>query len=279
MIDLEFLGNLTVEAGDAILKIYNASSRAEEKDADFPHSLAEKQALQIISRGLQSRYSDIPALSKEGKDIPYSIRKEWPRFWLVNALDAAQGFRERSGEFTVNIALIDGAIPILGLIYLPVQKILYMAAKGSGSWKIDNGVRFPLKVAAPPAEEPIRVAVGRSPASLDVIPLIDLLPRSTIVSRRGALKFCAIAAGEADFYPRLDATWEWETAAGQAIITEAGGVMTGPKGKPLTYNKPELQNGPFLAAPSLAWLEEMDILDCEKRLSDLEFETPVISCR
>ena len=121
--------------------------------------------------------------------------------------------------------------------------------------------------------------VNRSHISPDTLLLIDLLPSSVTVGRDSALKFCAIAEGEADFYPRSEASREWETAAGQIIVTEAGGVMTDLKGKPFTYNKAGLVNGPFLVAPSFGWLEEMDLLDCRKRLADWKFETLAMSCR
>lgn len=277
MIDLDFLGNLTAEAGRAILEIYNAFIAQEDRSA---LALADKRAHQIISQGLQSRYPDIPVLSQEEKDEPCSIRMQWPRFWLVNPLDGTEGFIKRNDEFTVNIALIEGSMPVLGVICLPVQGLLYLAANGSGCWKIDNGKRSLLKVCSPSMEKPIRVVVSRSHASPDtIIALIDLLPRCVTLSRGSALKFCAIAEGEADFYPRLDATREWDTAAGQAIVTEAGGVMTGLKGEPFTYNKPDLLNGPFLVAPSLAWLKEMDLLDCRKKLANSKFEFCATSCR
>ena len=278
MIDLDFLGSLTAEAGRAILEIYNTFSTAQKEDRS-PFTLADKRSHRIISQGLRSRYPDIPVLSEKEKDVPYSTRMEWRRFWLVDPLDGSEGFIKRNDEFTVNIALIEGGIPVLGAIYLPVQGFLYLAVKGSGCWKIDNGMRHPLKVSTPSIEKPTRVLVGRSHASPDTIALIDLLPSCVTLSRDSALKFCEIAAGEADFYPGLDTTWEWETAAGQAIVTEAGGMMTGLKEEPITYNKPDLLNGPFLAAPSLAWLKEMDVLDYQKRLADSKFELCATSCR
>lgn len=279
MIDLDFLSSLTTEAGEAVLEVYRATCSTEEKEDRSPFALANKRAHQIISQGLGARYPAIPVLSEEKKDIPHSVRMEWQRFWLVDPLDGTGGFIKRNDEFTVNIALIEGDMPVLGAIYLPARELLYLALKGSGCWKIKNGIRQSLKVGTPSREKPIRVVVSRSHASPDTIALIDLLPRCVTLNRGSALKFCMIAEGEADFYPRLDAAWEWDTAAGQVIVTEAEGVMTGLKGEPLTYNNSDLLNGPFLVAPSLDWLKEMDLLDYQKRLADSEFEIPVVSCR
>jgi 3'(2'), 5'-bisphosphate nucleotidase len=279
VIDLDFIGNLTAEAGRATLEVYNASLDAEGKDDPSSVTVAGRRAYQIISEGLRSTYPDIPVLSEEGKDIPYSTRMNWPRFWLVNPIDGRDGFLKKTGEFTVDVALVEGVEPVLGAIYLPARGLLYMAAKGAGCWRMADGVKQSLKVSAPSAEKPVRVMISRSDTSTDTIVLIGFLPRCVTLSRSSALKFCAIAAGETDFYPRLDATWEWDTAAGQVIVIEAGGVMTGLKGEPFTYNKPDLLNGPFLVGPSLEWLKEIDILDCQERIANAEIEFEATSCR
>jgi 3'(2'), 5'-bisphosphate nucleotidase len=204
---------------------------------------------------------------------------KWPRFWLVDPLDGIEGFLKRNDEFTLNIALIEETLPVAGAVCLPVQGLLYLGVKGSGCWKIENHLRQPLKISPPSTGEPIRVMLSRSSSSPDTISLIELLPRCVTLRRGSAIKFCAIAAGEADFYPRLDATREWNTAAGQAVVVEAGGVVADAKGETLTYNKPDLTNGPFFVAPSLAWLKEVDVLDYQRRLAEWKFEVPVMSCR
>jgi 3'(2'), 5'-bisphosphate nucleotidase len=280
MIDLDFLSNLTTEAGQAILKVYNSASSAKKDGDASPHTLARNRAYEILSRGLQSRYPDIPAISEETKDIPYSTMSAWPRFWLVNPLDGVEGFLQRNDEFTVNIALIEGSLPVFGTICLPVHGLSYVASKGAGCWKIENGTRHPLRVSTPSVERPIRVMISRPPVSPDIYLLVEFLPgRSVTLSRCSALKFCALAAGEADFYPQLDATWEWETAAGQALVTEAGGIVTDLKGEPLAYNKSDLRNGAFMVAPSLNWLQEMDILNYQEKLANWKFEVCAVSCR
>jgi 3'(2'), 5'-bisphosphate nucleotidase len=280
VIDLDFLSNLTTEAAGAILEVYNSTSSAKKEEDISPQTLAKSRAYNILSHGLRSRHPDIPAISEEDKDTPYSTRRAWPRFWLFNSLDGVEGFLQRNDEFTINIALIEGSLPVFGAICLPVRGLLYMAARGAGCWKIENGIRHSLRVTIPPAERPIRVVVSRPPVSPDLYSLVELLPgRSVTLNRGSALKFCALAAGEADFYPQLDATWEWDTAAGQVLVMEAGGVMTGIKGEPVTYNKPDLRNTPFLVAPSLSWLQKMDVLDYQEKLANWKFEVCAVSCR
>jgi 3'(2'), 5'-bisphosphate nucleotidase len=280
VINLDFLSDLIAVAGRAILQVYNSTSGKKKEEAESPHTIARDRAYEILSSGLRSRYPDIPAISEKEKDSPYSTRRAWSRFWLVNPMDGAEGFRQRNDEFTVNLALIEESLPVFGAIGLPVQGLTYVASKGTGCWRIENGMRRALQVATPSAEKPIRVMVCRPPVSSDINSLIEMLPGSSVTLSRGsALKFCALAAGEADFYPQLDATWEWDTAAGQALVMEARGVVTDLKGKPLAYNKPDLCNGAFLAAPSLNWLQEMDILNYKEKLANWKFEVCAKSCR
>ena len=273
----EFVCSLLVEAGRAILYV-EGELRAGKEDLSSL-DLASAQANRIISRGLRSCCEDIPVFSKEDKDVPDTIGADLPQFWLVDPLDGAGEGERGNSEFTINIALVERDTPVLGAVYVPLRETLYFAARGEGSWKIQDGARQRLQVSAPSTGAPARVVVNRTHMSPDTVVIIDLLPSSVTVGRDSALKFCAIAEGEADFYPRLDVTREWETAAGQIIVTEAGGVMTDLDGKPFKYNKAGLVNGPFLVAPSLGWLEEMDLLNCRKRLADWEFDYCAISCR
>jgi 3'(2'), 5'-bisphosphate nucleotidase len=280
VIDIDFLANLTAEAGQAVLGVYNSTANANKVEDTPHHALARKRALEILARGLQSRHPEIPMISEEQKDAPYETRSKWPRFWLVNPLDGAEGFLQKSGEFTVNIALIEGSLPIFGAICLPIQGLLYAAARGAGCWKIENGTRQSVQVTIPAAEKPIRVVVSRPPVSQDINSFVELLPgRSVTLSRGSALKFCALAAGEADFYPQLDPTFEWDTAAGQALVMEAGGVVTDLQGKLVTYNKPDFRNSTFFVAASLAWLREIDIFDYKEKLANWKFEVCAVSCR
>ena len=272
--DFDCVCSLLEEAGRAVLDVGEGAPGEAEAD------LASGRAHRIISEGLRACSGDIPVFSRVDKDAVCRPRVELPRFWLVDPLDGDVAGKTGANEFTVNIALIEEDTPVWGAVYLPIRETLYFAARGEGSWKIEGGARRRLEVSRPPTGAAARVVVNRSRISPDTLLLVDLLPGSSVtVARDSALKFCAIAEAEADFYPCLDATREWETAAGQIIVSEAGGVMIDLDGKSFTYNKEGLANGPFLVAPSLAWLKDMDLIDCRKRLADWEFDSPALSCR
>lgn len=267
MVDLEFLGNLAVEAGRAILEVYETDFGVERKEDDSPITLADRRSHQIIARELPLRYPNIPVLSEEGKEVPYSVRANWDRFWLVDPLDGTKEFVKKNGEFTVNIALIEGRRPSAGVIYIPVHRHLVVAEVGRGCWEIREGRKRELHVDRPATTGPIRLVKSRSHASANLEALMEVLPACEVVKRGSALKFCAVAAGEADFYPRFGPTWEWDTAAGQAIVEASGGVLVDFMGNPFVYNKPDLINGPFLVASSLAWLQETGVLERAATLS------------
>lgn len=265
LIDLDFLSRVAVAAGEAVMEVYETDFEVERKEDDSPLTLADCRSHMIIGDALLSKYPEIPFLSEEGKATPYSDRRDWKRFWLVDPLDGTKEFVKRRGEFTVNIALIEGHTPVVGVVYLPVLKRLYVGDVRLGCWEIENGTRRSLKVNAVPPET-LRIVESRSHPAPGLEKILDLMPSHEIVSRGSSLKFCAVAAGEADFYPRFGPTWEWDTAAGQGVLTAAGGVVVDFRGQPCLYNKESLLNGPFLAAPSIGWLEESGIL---ARLSTL----------
>ena len=267
VINLEILGNLAREAGKAILEVYETDFEVERKEDSSPLTLADRRSHQIIAAGLQSQYPQIPVLSEEGKEAPYATRKAWPQFWLVDPLDGTKEFVKRNGEFTVNIALIEGTTPTIGVIYLPVLDRLYVADIRQGCWEIAESKDRRLQGSGLLPTGAVRVLKSRSHPSPNLEALLEVLPSHESVTRGSALKFCAIAAGEADLYPRFGPTWEWDTAAGQAIITAAGGVMLALNGEPFTYNKPNLVNGPFLVASSLSWLQQSGILDKASELN------------
>jgi 3'(2'), 5'-bisphosphate nucleotidase len=267
MIDLDYLGQLAKAAGQAILEVYSTEFTVERKEDRSPLTLADKESHRIIHQGLTTRYPDIPVLSEEGKETAYGVRGSWPRFWLVDPLDGTKEFVKRNGEFTVNIALVEGRLPIVGLIYLPVFDKLYVGDTSRGCWEVADGRSRPLRVQEPGGPAPLRVVKSRSHPSPKLQDLLDGLPEHEVLTRGSALKFCAVACGEADFYPRFGPTWEWDTAAGQAIVTAAGGVLVNPHGEPFLYNKETLLNGPFLVAGSREWLRASGILDAAARLA------------
>lgn len=267
MIDQEFLMRLAREAGKAILEVYGTCFTVEVKEDKSPVTLADKRSHEIIAEALAERYPDIPVLSEEGAEIPYPVRRGWSRFWLVDPLDGTKEFVKRNGEFTVNIALVEGDMPVIGLIYLPVTDVLYIGDVREGCREYSSEGERTLRMRPLREGAPVRVAKSRSHPSPRLEALLKPLPSAETIERGSALKFCALAAGDADFYPRFGPTWEWDTAAGQAIVTAAGGVMVDFEGRPFTYNKPNLLNGPFLAAPTMEWLKATHMFETAQKLT------------
>ncbi|MCE5336982.1 MAG: 3'(2'),5'-bisphosphate nucleotidase CysQ [Desulfobacteraceae bacterium] len=260
MPDFDFLAKVAREAGRAILEVYGTDFSVESKEDKTPLTQADTRSHRIISDALRTRYPDIPIVSEEGREIPVEVRTGWNRFWLVDPLDGTKEFVKRNGEFTVNIALVEDRMPLLGLIYIPVQDRLFLADVREGCWEEGREGRRRLRVSEVPEHNPVRIVRSRSHPARGLEELLPLIPSYEIIHRGCALKFCAIAAGEADFYPRFGPTCEWDTAAGQAIVTAAGGTMLNLRGGPFLYNKKELVNGPFLAASSRDWLEKSGVL-------------------
>lgn len=247
-IDIQQINTIAREAGQGILTIYNGPQEGFQttiKSDNSPLTVADKISNDIIVFGLKEVYPDIPIISEEGKDIPYEERKDWEYFWCVDPLDGTKEFIKRNGEFTVNIALMHHNKPVLGVIYVPVQDVLYYGSEQEGSWKIDaDGVATELKTTTPTTDW---VSVGsRSHASEEETQVLSAYPVTSTISVGSSLKFCMVAEGKAQIYYRHGPTMEWDTAAGQAIVNYSGGTVTQPDGQPFTYNKPSLLNGSFL---------------------------------
>ena len=236
-------------AGDEILRIYNSSNfEVEAKGDNSPLTLADRNAHEVISETLKS--SGLPILSEEGKSIPYSIRKNWDLFWMVDPLDGTKEFIKRNGEFTVNIALIKDQKPVMGVVAVPVTGEVYYGAEGLGSFKIINGEAHQLISIdkTDTAKRGIRVVASRSHLSTETQQFIDSLIDPVLVSKGSSLKFMMMADGLADIYPRFAPTMEWDTAAAQAVIAPLGiQVVSIDDGMPLRYNKENLLN-PFFKA-------------------------------
>ncbi|MGC9966421.1 MAG: 3'(2'),5'-bisphosphate nucleotidase CysQ [Syntrophobacteraceae bacterium] len=266
MLDFDFLAELAREAGRAILEVYGTDFEVKRKDDCSPLTLADMRSHRIIADSLRSRYPEIPVLSEEGKDVSHDVRRNWDRFWLVDPLDGTKEFVKRNGEFTVNIALVEHRMPVVGIIHIPVADRLFMADVREGCWEISQSGRRRLEVAKVPAGGPVRIVRSRSHPAPGLEELLSLIPAHEVINRGSALKFCAVAAGEADFYPRFGPTWEWDTAAGQAIVTAAGGIMVDLSGEPFVYNKPDLLNGPFIVSSSMDWLRKTGIMERAAKL-------------
>jgi 3'(2'), 5'-bisphosphate nucleotidase len=260
MQDLLFAAiNASLKAGEAILEIYESDFAVEHKEDNSPLTMADKKAHAVIADLLKDAH--YPVLSEEGKSIPYSERKDWPFFWMVDPLDGTKEFIRRNGEFTVNIALIHEQKAILGVIYIPVTNTLYFAAEGIGSYRLrirdmveDNltGIllqseKLPLKSAHPV----FTVVASRSHLSEETEAFIAGLRNRhkelNFISSGSSIKLCLVAEGTADVYPRFAPTMEWDTAAGQAICEMAGRqVLDYSTNRSLLYNKDNLRNNWFM---------------------------------
>jgi 3'(2'), 5'-bisphosphate nucleotidase len=254
---LDDMGSLAVEAGRAILEIYHTDFSVDHKADKSPLTLADTRSHRIIADGLQASYPDIPVLSEEGKSIPYEARKNWDRYWLVDPLDGTKEFIKRNDDFTVNIALICHQMPTMGVVYIPALDDLYLADVQKGCYRSFRGCKTKLKIPPKMPALALRIVQSRSQPSAVLDAYIQQFPAAVSIRRGSSLKFCTIASGEADLYPRFGPTWEWDTAAGHAVVLAAGGVVVDLEGNPVRYNKETLLNGPFLAAPSREFLERI----------------------
>jgi len=239
---------IAAEAGQAIMSVYatGACERWTKSDAS-PLTEADLRAHRVIDAALARLTPDLPVLSEEAPPIPYSERARWARYWLVDPLDGTREFLARNGEFTVNIALIEGRYPVLGVINVPSTGRSYLGIPGEGAWRREAaGAREQIRVAKP-AASPVRVAGSRSHRGSSLDAFLARLQDFELIVVGSALKFCLVAEGAADIYPRLGPTSEWDTAAAQAVVTAAGGYVRTVSRQPLAYNaKASLENPHFL---------------------------------
>lgn len=245
---LETVIDIAELAGRRILEIYHTDFEVEHKEDKSPLTAADMAAHEIILQGLKALTPDMPFLSEESALIPFQERSQWRQYWLVDPLDGTREFVKRNGEFTVNIALIDNHQPILGVIYVPVTGVTYYAAAGVGAFKqLPQQLAYPIHVRTRPTNQLI-VAGSRSHASPSLQAFIEKLELPVeLVSIGSSLKSCLVAEGHADLYPRFGPTSEWDTAAAQCVVEQAGGYLTDVNLNPLYYNtKESLLNPHFL---------------------------------
>jgi 3'(2'), 5'-bisphosphate nucleotidase len=250
-----------LEAGAAILDIYDTDFSVQHKEDTSPLTTADQASHDIISRHLQS--TSIPILSEEGSSIPFARRRDWKKLWIVDPLDGTKEFIKRNGEFTVNIALIKDRTPILGVIFVPVKRTLYLGSTEHGARRCLDihpdpsfDLEDPLEQAACLPEHndksrPFTIVGSRSHPTPELQTYVQTkkqeLGEVEFVSAGSSLKFCLVAEGQADIYPRLGPTMEWDTAAGQAIAQAAGRrVRIWDSDAPLVYNKKDLHNPWFV---------------------------------
>ncbi|MEX0731671.1 MAG: 3'(2'),5'-bisphosphate nucleotidase CysQ [Aquisalimonadaceae bacterium] len=250
--DANAIIDLAVEAGHAILAVYNGPDfSVETKDDNSPLTAADRASHAVIDQGLRALTPEIPVLSEEGRDIPWQERRHWQRFWLVDPLDGTKEFIKRNGEFTVNIALVENGQPVFGVIFAPATDTLYVGARGEGAWRrTGKGPREPISVRSPAAGEGHAVVKSRSHPSGELAAYLENVQVAESVPVGSSLKFCAVAEGRATLYPRFGPTMEWDTGAGQAIVEAAGGkvVKADSPDQPLSYNKENLLNGFFIVS-------------------------------
>jgi len=235
-------------AGEAIMRVYASDFEVELKADRSPLTAADRAAHDIITTGLDELDESVPVLSEESNGIDLTERRRWRRFWLVDPLDGTKEFIKRNGEFTVNIALVEDTRAVLGVVTAPALDIEYAGIVGIGAFKrATDGSPVPIHVTRPPAT-PLRVVGSRSHASPALASYVDALGPHVLKPMGSSLKICLVAEGEADIYPRLGPTSEWDTAAAQAILESAGGGMIDVRGQRLVYNaKDDLLNPYFLA--------------------------------
>lgn len=238
--------DISAAACAAILTVYNSDKfDVEHKADDSPLTQADLAANQVIVNGLSALTPDIPILSEESIAVPFDQRREWQTYWLVDPLDGTKEFIKRNGEFTVNIALIQDHRPVLGVVSVPVRDEHYLAAEGVGCFK-QVGAAEPQSIEVREVSGgPLAVVGSRSHAGPELQAYLDRLGEHEIVPMGSSLKFCLIAEGKADLYPRLGPTSEWDTAAAQCVVEQAGGMVTGLNLEPLPYNSKESILNPY----------------------------------
>jgi len=235
------------EAGCATMTYYNGAAdvQVREKDDRSPLTLADEAAHHVLVNGLRRIDPSTPIVSEEAEAAPFDTRRTWRRFWLVDPLDGTKEFIKRRAEFTINVALIEDGEPVLGVVLAPALDLLYWAVKGSGAWREGKDGSPERIYSSPPAPgTPLTVVESLSHPSPELEEYLQTIPVAQRVKAGSSLKFCWVAEGRADIYPRMGPTMEWDVAAGDCIYRQSG--RNGERPSPLTYNKPELRNPSFV---------------------------------
>lgn len=249
--DEDFFSELCGHIGNVIMSYYKGLYSTSYKEDRSPLTEADLASHRLIVTALLNRWPHIPILSEEGSSETTEDRFSWEYFWLVDPLDGTKEFVHGADEFTVNIALIHKSRPIFGVVYVPVSRTMYVGYVGTGAYRIQNGMRKELHFSRTEKKGRTKVAVSRFHLDPKTKAFLDFFKDiCEPVVRGSALKFCSVAEGNVDLYLRFGPTWEWDTAAGQAVVEAAGGnVIAMPAQISLTYNKPNLKNGPFVVIP------------------------------
>ena len=238
------------KAAAVILQVYNNEEfHVQMKSDASPLTIADERANEIICKTLKALTPEIPIISEENKEISYDERRHFKYFWLVDPLDGTKEFIKRNGDFTVNIALIENHQPILGVVAVPVQDCIYYGIKNEGSFLLKKGEVKKIKSSSfKLTDEGLRIPISRSHLNEETQELISKFKNPILLPTGSALKFLYLADGRLDIYPRIGTTMEWDTAATQIILEEAGGhLLEFLSRKPLLYNKVSLKNPNFIA--------------------------------
>ncbi len=245
--------NIAIKAGEEILKYYNEDIAVKLKDDSSPLTKADLASNEIIIKALQQLDRTVPILSEESL-VEWNERRKWTKYWLVDPLDGTKEFIKQNGEFTVNIALIENNKPILGVIYTPIKSDLYFAQKNYGSYKINSSsilinLKEATKISVANQSSITRIIGSRSHSNQSFDSWVNQnFPNKEIVQAGSSIKFCLIAEGVADIYPRFGPTSEWDIAAGHVIVKEAGGRVSTFENIEINYNqKEDLLNPQFYA--------------------------------
>lgn len=238
---------LSVDAGRAILAVYETDFDVRTKADESPLTKADMASNRRILQGLRELTPDIPIITEEAGLPPFEVRRQWNRYWLIDPLDGTKEFVKRNGEFTVNIALIDHGKPVFGVVHVPVTGRTYVGCQGHGAEVRAPGQPAKTLRVADASEAPVRVVGSRSHRGASLDAFLENLGDYEMHPMGSSLKFCVVAEGQADIYPRLGPTSEWDTAAAQAVVEQAGGQVLRLDGKPLNYNgKEDILNPHFL---------------------------------
>lgn len=255
---LEQLVDISRRAGLEILEWYEGDMGITRKSDDSPLTKADLASHELINAELSSRWPDIPILSEESADIPWETRQSWQQYWLVDPLDGTKEFINHNGEFTVNIALIRNHQPVMGVVHVPVTDTSYFGARELAAWCQHGSAEARAIEVRQPAAKTAVIVGSRSHANPELASQLQQLGPHELTSMGSSLKFCRIAEGLADFYPRLGPTCEWDTAAAQAVVEAAGGRVVKIDGSALDYNNKEVYLNPYFFVfgdPAKAWLE------------------------
>jgi len=256
---LEHVCKIAVEAGSAVMEVYGRDFSQQEKDDKSPLTEADLASHKCIVAGLQS-ISNLPVLSEEGSLPSWEVRSAWDEYWIIDPLDGTKEFIKRNGEFTINIALVRQGKPTLGVVYAPALDTLYFAEQSLGAFKLDRVIdrsdfvdAETISVGKSPRTESVwRVVGSRSHGSERMDAFVEALGAVEMVPMGSSLKLCLVADGQADLYPRLAPTSEWDTAAAHAVVLAAGGLVLNDSLQPLAYNqKEDILNPHFIVCANI----------------------------